>query len=125
MPKSALVGRALGHPDHVNAAVIGSASLSSAGSSGDSRCVNALFAEIFHGVGGAVAGDFLGLGLLGIGVADDYGAAPRFILQAERDVIEDAFANVVDARAERLAERAIADLAGLRRRRHRFHLDGR
>src|ERR1700674_3126581 len=124
-PKCALVGRPFGHPDDVNAAVIGSASLPSAGSGGDSRCVNALFAEIFHTVGGAVAGDFLGLALLGVGEADDDGAAPRFILQAERNVIEDAFADVVDARAERFAERAIADLFSLRRHRDGLHLDRR
>src|ERR1700691_5800123 len=102
-PRDALVGRALGHPDDIDAAVVGRAGLAAAGSSGDPRGVNALFAQVFHGVGGAVAGDFLGLAFLGIGVADDYGAAPRFILEAERNVIEDAFANVVDARAERLA----------------------
>ena len=65
------------------------------------------------------------LRLLGIGVADDDGAAARLILQAQGNVIEDAFANVVDARAERPAERAIADLAGLRRRRHGLYLDHR
>src|ERR1700687_4756885 len=64
--EAALVGRALGHPDDINAAVIGCAGPAGAGSSGDPRCVNALFAEIFHTVSGAVAGDFLGLGLLGI-----------------------------------------------------------
>src|SRR4029077_9692253 len=84
-----------------------------------------LFVEIFHTVGGAVAGDFLGLGLFGVGIADDYGAAARFILQAESDIIEDAFATVVDARAKRLAERAIADFFGLRRNGRGFHFDRR
>ena len=88
------------------------------------------FAEIFHRVSSAVAGDFLGLlALLGIGVADDHGAAARLVLQTQRNVIEDALADV--CRCAMLssglpnAQSAVADLARLRRRRHSLHLDHR
>src|SRR3984957_7724250 len=108
-----LVGRAFGHPDDVDAAIIGCSGLACPAACGDARRDDALLREVFDRVGGAGAGDFGGDCFLGMEVSDDYGAAPRFILQAESGVIENAFANVVDARAERFAERAIADLAGL------------
>ena len=36
---------------------------------------------------------------------------PRIVLGAQRHIIEDALADVVDAGAERLAKRAVADLS--------------
>src|SRR5260370_1050276 len=101
------------------------AGLTAASARLDSRSVDALLAKIFHSVGGAVTGDFVGLGFFWIGITDDHRGGARLALQTQPDIIEYAFANVVDARAQRFSEGALAHLARLRRRRHSFYLDSR
>src|SRR5204863_532823 len=55
--QSALVGCTLGDKDDINTPVIGCASLARAIASRDSGSVNALLAQVFHPVGGALAGE--------------------------------------------------------------------
>src|SRR5258705_10987805 len=90
--------------------------LAAAGACFDSRGVDALLAKIFHSVGGAVTGNFIGLGLFRIGITNDYRGGARLALQTQRDVIEYALANVVDARAQWFSKGAPAHTARFRRR---------
>src|SRR6266853_521586 len=122
--RGALVGCALGNPDDFDTAVLlVRAGLTAAGACHDSRGVDALLAEVFHSVGSAVSCDFLGLALLRIGVPYDHRGTARLALQTQRNVVENALADVVDARAQRLAKRALVHLARLRQRRHGLYLN--
>src|SRR5260221_8298781 len=114
-----LVGCAFRHEDEVNAAVgLLRAFFGGSGpdACGDAGKIDLLLGEILLCAIGAGLGQFLGVGFLGIGVADDHQLGVGFALQAQGNVVANALASVVEAASTELGVTAVADLGSLRRR---------
>src|SRR5271163_4690099 len=121
--ESALVGGAFGDKDEVHAAVVFLRARGGfTGASGNTRGVDALFAEILLGEFGAFGGELGVLGFLGIRKAHDYDLGIGIVLEAQGHVVADALAEVIEARRAGLGVTAIADLGGLWRRRRLLHV---
>src|SRR5277367_6621336 len=121
--ESALVGGAFGDKDEVHAAVVFLRARGGfTGASGNTRGVNALFAEILLGEFGAFGGELGVLGFLWIRKAHDYDLGIGIVLEAQGHVVADALAEVIEARRAGLGVTAIADLGGLWRRRRLLHV---
>src|SRR3970282_1328534 len=113
-----LVSGALRHPDDVDAAVLRTGTfLPARGTHRDAMGVNALASEVLHGIVAALLSEPGRPAFLWVSITDDYYRRAGIALQAQSNVVEDALADVVNARAACGAEGALVELAGLRRRR--------
>src|SRR5258706_136650 len=93
-----------------------------AGTSGDARCIDALFDNVFLGEVGASLRKLGSLGFFGVRKADDDQLRGWIVLQTESDVVTHTLAGVVEARSAFLVVTAIAGLGGLWRRWRLLHV---